>query len=215
MKDFEVVKAFAERNLHWLGHDGFRLVGKNKTVVFDPFQVKDSTRADIVCITHEHFDHCSPEDVKKVQGAKTVIIAPKDCVAKLTGDVRTVAPGEKLVADGVEIETIPACNTNKKFHPRANGWVGYIVTLDGIRIYHAGDTDHIPEMKNLQVDIALLPVSGTYVMTAEEAAAAALEIKPKIAVPMHFGSIVGQVTDANRFQQLLAGKVHVVLKTRE
>lgn len=209
------MKAFAEKKLQWLGHDCFKIVGKTKTIVFDPFELKTACQADIVCITHEHFDHCSPDDLEKVTGDKTVVIAPADCVAKLGGHATPIKVGEKLIIDGIEIQAVPSYNLDKKFHPRANGWVGYVVKIDGIRIYHAGDTDHIPEMKKIKADIVLLPVSGTYVMTAEEAAEAALEIMPRIAIPMHYGSVVGQVGDADRFKKLLKGKIDVVIKTRE
>lgn len=118
-------------------------------------------------------------------------------------------PGDRITVSGIEIEAVPAYNTNKEFHLKERGWVGYIFTINGQRIYLAGDTDHIPEMKTFDVDIALLPVSGTYVMTAEEAVTAALEIKPKIAVPMHYNSIVGTEEDAERFAEGLNGKIEV------
>ena len=136
-------------------------------------------------------------------------------VEHLSGDVRVVKPGETLTIDGVKIEAVPAYNTNKQFHPKENGWLGFIVEMEGVRIYHAGDTDMIPEMKELKVDIALLPVSGTYVMTAAEAVEAALAIQPGLAIPMHYGSIVGGETDAEKFSAALKGKVEVaVLKRR-
>lgn len=208
------VKAFAEKNIHWLGHDTFKIVGQ-KTVVIDPFKLAKADKADIICITHEHFDHCSPEDIEKLRGPNTVVVAPSDCAKKIGGKVQTIKAGQKLTVNGVAIEAVPAYNSNKNFHPRANGWVGYIITLDNIRIYHAGDTDRIPEMKDIKADIALLPVSGTYVMTADEAVQAALDIKPQVAIPMHYGSIVGGPDDAKRFQDALKDKVEVVIKNKE
>ena len=208
------MKNFAERNIHWLGHDTFKLTG-SKTVYFDPYEIKGTATADIICVTHDHFDHCVPDDIKKLQGPETVVVAPADCAAKIGGNVKAIKPGQKLEVEGVTIEAVPAYNTNKKFHPKSNGWVGYIITLDGVRIYHAGDTDRIPEMKHVKTDIALLPVSGTYVMTADEAVQAALDVTPKVAVPMHYGSIVGDANDAQHFKDLLAGKVEVVIKNRE
>ena len=160
-------------------------------------------------ITHEHFDHCSPEDVAKIQKSGSVIVTEKDSGAKLSGDVRIVEVGDTLAIDDVTVEAVPAYNTNKDFHPKSKGWLGFIVEVDGVRVYHAGDTDFIPEMKDFSVDIALLPVSGTYVMTADEAVEAALAINPKIAIPMHYGAIVGGEQDAESFKAALEGKVEV------
>jgi len=200
--------------IHYLGHDSFKIDGE-KTIITDPFKLKSEVRADIILITHEHFDHCSPEDVEKVRGEKTVIVTTPDCKAKLKGDIRTVKPGDKLTVEGIEIEAVPSYNTNKKFHPKANNWVGYIFKVKGVKIYIAGDTDYIPEMKNFRCDIALLPVSGTYVMTAEEAAKAALDIKPKIAIPMHYGEIVGSEDDAKKFAERLKDKIEVRILKKE
>lgn len=201
-------------NIHWLGHDTFK-ISADKTIYTDPFKVGKNDKADIILITHEHYDHCSPEDVKKIQGPETVIVTTPDCAGKLSGDVRTVKPGDRINIDDVDIEAVPSYNTNKKFHTRDRNWVGYIITVSGARIYLAGDTDYIPEMKTLKTDIALLPVSGTYVMTAEEAVQAALDINPKIAVPMHYNSIVGTENDAERFAEGLKGKVEVRILKQE
>ncbi len=202
------------KDIHWLGHDTFKVIGE-KVVYTDPFKIKKKDTADVILITHEHFDHCSPEDVKAIQGSKTFIVATSDSAKKLSGKIKIVKPGEKINVEGVEIEIVPAYNTNKQFHTKDKGWVGYVFTLKGQRIYLAGDTDYIPEMKNLKVDIALLPVSGTYVMTAEEAIKAALDIKPKIAIPMHYGSIVGSADDAKKFAEGLKGKIEVVILQEE
>jgi L-ascorbate metabolism protein UlaG (beta-lactamase superfamily) len=201
-------------NIHWLGHDTFKIKGE-KTVFTDPFKLRKKGKADIILITHDHYDHCSPEDVEKIQGPDTVIVATEDCKGKLKGDVRTVRPGDRITVEGVEIEAVPSYNTNKEFHTKGRNWVGYVFTVNGQRIYLAGDTDHIPEMKDIRCDIALLPVSGTYVMTAEEAVQAALDIKPAKAIPMHYGDIVGDESDAERFRRALEGKIDVVILTKE
>lgn len=202
-------------NIHWLGHDTFKITAGEKIIYTDPFKIKRKDKADIILITHEHSDHCSPEDVKKIQGPDTVIVATPDCAVKLSGNIKKIKVGDKLSVSGINIEALPAYNTNKQFHTKDKGWVGYIFAVEGQRIYIAGDTDYIPEMKTFKADIALLPVSGTYVMTAVEAVKAALDIKPKIAIPMHYGSIVGSEDDANKFAEGLKGKVEVKILREE
>lgn len=201
-------------NIHWLGHDSFKIVGE-KTVYTDPFKIKKKDTADIILITHEHYDHCSPEDVKKIQGPDTVIVTPPDCAGKLTGNIKEVKPGDSLTVQGIAVEVVPSYNTNKQFHTKDRNWVGYIFTVQGQRIYIAGDTDYIPEMKEFRADVALLPVSGTYVMTAEEAVQAAMTIKPRVAIPMHYSSIVGSEKDAKRFAEGLRGKIEVKILKQE
>jgi len=206
-------------DLRWLGHDTFRITGE-KVIYTDPFQIeKTGPVADIILITHEHRDHCSPEDVKKVSGPGTTIVTTPDCLAKLEGiaskGIRTVKPGDRITVDGIEVEAVRAYNTNKKFHPRENNWVGYVFKAGDLLYYLAGDTDLIPEMKDIKCDVALLPVSGTYVMTAEEAVEAALDIRPRVAVPMHYGAIVGERSDADRFASALKGKVDVRILDKE
>ena len=198
------------KNIHWLGHDSFRIAGP-VTIYVDPWQLPAGVpQADLVLVTHDHYDHCSPKDVTRISKADTVIVTIAAAAKKFKGDVRVVKPGDSLTVKGIPIEVVPAYNVNKKFHPRDAGHVGFIFTVEGQRIYHAGDTDFIPEMKDFKVDIALLPVSGTYVMTADEAASAAKAINPKVAIPMHYGEIVGSRADAERFQELYEGEVTIL-----
>ncbi|MBW1735361.1 MAG: MBL fold metallo-hydrolase [Deltaproteobacteria bacterium] len=204
-----MVRSFAEK-IRWLGHDTFR-IDAGKTVYFDPYEIEGGPVADLILVSHDHFDHCAPEDVARIQGPETVIVTEKDSAKKLTGDVRVVKPGDTLDLGEVKVEAVPAYNTDKDFHPKKNGWLGFIVEMEGVRVYHAGDADFIPEMKDLKVDIALLPVSGTYVMTADQAVKAALAINPKLAIPMHYGAIVGGAEDAETFRQALEGKVEVLV----
>jgi L-ascorbate metabolism protein UlaG (beta-lactamase superfamily) len=213
MLDYKGVK------FSWLGHDGFRIVA-GKTVYVDPYKLSrdqyNRADADIVFISHNHFDHLSMDDLKHVVSAKTTIVAAKECAQQLQQlglETKLVAPGDKLTVNDVPVEVIAAYNTNKDFHPKADGKVGYVITLGGLSIYHTGDTDIIPEMDAAKPDVALVPVSGTYVMTADEAAKATDErIKPKmLAIPMHYASIVGTEDDARRFQGLVkACKVEVL-----
>ncbi len=203
-------------HVHWLGHDTFRFDGP-PVVYVDPFKLPaGAPPADLILITHDHFDHCSPEDVKAIRTARTVVVAPRAAAGKLPGPVEVIAPGQERTVLGVTLKAVPAYNTDKPFHPKSAGLVGYVFTLAGITYYHAGDTDDIPEMAGLAPDVALLPVSGTYVMTADEAAAAARAIKPKAVIPMHYGSIVGDAGDARRFAKLLEGTgITVVIKSKE
>jgi L-ascorbate metabolism protein UlaG (beta-lactamase superfamily) len=203
------IEAFSKK-IQWLGHDGFRIDGV-KTIYFDPYEITESPKADLVLISHEHFDHCSPEDVAKIQDTDTVIITENDSARKLTGNVKVLKPGESLTVDDIRVQGVPSYNTDKAFHPKANNWLGFIVEMEGVKVYHAGDSDFIPEMKDLEVDIALLPVSGTYVMTAEQAVEAAVAINPKLAIPMHYGAIVGDEQDALRFKKALEGKIDVLV----
>jgi len=198
--------------IRWYGHDTFR-IDVGMVIYTDPFRIEHEDTADIILVSHEHYDHCSPEDIKKLSGPDTVIVAPKQCKGKLSGKVVFVEPGGITNVNRIQIEAVPAYNVNKQFHPRDRGGVGFVITAGGVRVYFAGDTDRIPEMKELEVDIALLPVSGTYVMNPEEAAAAVADMQPRYVIPMHYGSIVGTVSDAKRFEQLvkceLKGKVEV------
>jgi len=205
----------------WLGHDGFKLK-KGKVIYIDPFKLSSKPEpADFVFVTHEHFDHMSADDLKKVvTPATTVITIPacEDAVKALKPKaIRLVAPGDSLTVDGVTVEVLAAYNVSKfrspgnPFHPKADGKVGFILGIGGVRIYHAGDTDDIPEMASAKgVDIAMLPVSGTYVMTAEEAVKACNSLQPKLAIPMHYAAIVGSASDAEAFRKGVKCRVEIL-----
>ncbi len=211
--------------MRWFGHDTFHIIASGKQIYFDPFQIHASLpKADIIFITHEHFDHCSIDDIKKIIAPYTVIVTIPDCQSKLSGltfkQVLLVEPNQRHKLGDILIETIPAYNLNKfrspgvHYHPRIDGRVGFILTIDGVRIYHAGDTDEIPEMVALKdIDVALVPVSGTYVMTPEEAAIAVNKFKPKLAIPMHYGAIVGTPSDADLFKKLARVPVEILSRT--
>ena len=204
----------------WLGHDCFR-IKNGKTVVIDPFKVRSSPeKADILLVSHEHFDHLSPDDIKKVSSDKTTVIAAYSCKDELSKlefkEVKLVRPGDKVRLSDITVEAVPAYNLNKfreagkVFHPKEDAKLGFIVTMKGVRVYHSGDTDTIPEMNGFKADLALLPVSGTYVMTPIEAAEATKMIKPKLAIPMHYGAIVGSEADAEKFKQLASCPVQIL-----
>ena len=199
--------------ISWLGHASVRIRGE-KTIYIDPWKVKGEDKADIILITHSHYDHLSPPDVKKLQKKDTVVVTTPDCAGQLTGDVRTVQPGDRLTVHGVEVEAVPSYNRKKAFHPKASGWVGFVITLEGKRIYCPGDTDFIPEMEKISPDIVFLPVGGTYTMDAREAAEAVKAINPGLAIPIHYGDIVGSIEDARKFKELAGVPVEILPVSR-
>lgn len=207
--------------LHWLGHSSFRWDG-SKTIYFDPWKLsKDAKKSDIICVSHEHFDHMSKPDIALINTKETVIVTCQACAKEIKAsevgarEVIAITPGDLLDLPGVKIRAVASYNTDKEFHRKPEKKLGFVVTMDGLSVYHAGDTDRIPEMDGLKPGVALLPVSGTYVMTAEEAVDAALAIGPKIAVPMHYGDIVGSASDAKRFEAALRGKIEVQILLKE
>ena len=205
--------------LEWLGHAGFRLRAGRATVYIDPYRVGDGPPADVICITHGHYDHFSPSDIERLSTDGTLVVAPPAVAERVGGGVVSMVAGEALEPEGIrglEITAIAAYNTSKRdsegrpFHPREAGGLGYELRVRGERFYHAGDTDVIPEMDSVVgVDVALLPVSGTYVMTAGEAAEATRRIQPRVAVPMHWGDHIGTRGDAEEFAEKAPGAVRI------
>lgn len=200
--------------INWLGHSGF-LIKNSKVIYIDPYNIKaDSEKADLILITHSHYDHCSVADMNKVIKEGTKIVIPADCQSKITRfdmpiRIEIIEPGQQLTYGDIKVSTLAAYNVDKPFHSKDEGWVGYLIEVNGILIYHAGDTDVIPEMQRLtgykqsnKKFVALLPVGGRFTMTAEEAIEAAKIIKPSLAIPMHYGSVVGSEEDAQEFCNL-------------
>lgn len=205
-------------NIQVLCHSSIK-INEGKVIYFDPFKInKQYNDADIIFITHDHYDHYSEEDIDKVIKPDTTIVIPEGMQVKLlkkgvkNSNIITVEPEKTYVVEGLKFETIPAYNVNKAFHPKDNGWVGYILEIDGIRYYIAGDTDITEENKSVKCDIAFVPIGGTYTMDFKEAAELVNEIKPKVAIPIHYGSIVGTSEDAINFQKLLNPEIKCKIK---
>lgn len=184
-------------------------ISKGKIIYIDPFKIQKQTNdADIILVTHDHYDHYSPEDIEKIINEETIIVAPKTvkALSKMKNTV-LVEPNNIYEVKGIRIETIPAYNVNKQFHEKDNQWVGYIIEIENTRYYIAGDTDVIPENKQVKCDVAFIPVGGTYTMNYEEAAELVNVIKPKIAVPTHYGNIVGEKDEGEKFKNLLDAEI--------
>jgi L-ascorbate metabolism protein UlaG (beta-lactamase superfamily) len=200
-------------NIHWLGQSAFRIEDDSIQIYIDPFKLPANLpKADIIFITHAHFDHFSVDDITGIKKDGTIIVGTKDITSKIDKGAVTVVPEQNYTVGKLKVTTVPAYNLDKKFHPKGNNWVGYIITLsNGQKIYHAGDTDFTPEMQKIITDIALLPCGGIYTMTARQAAEAANTFKPKVLIPMHWGDIVGSKADAEEVKKLYKGET-VILK---
>lgn len=193
------------------GNTGVLIEAEGKIIYIDPYHlVKTDKKADVILITHPHYDHCSIQDIEAIVKKGTSVIVPPDCQSKITKlkqevDMQIIEIGDEIEIKGIKIQALPAYNENKPFHPKSERWHGYILKIGEVQIYHAGDTDLIPDMKKLSGYhnlIALLPVSGKFTMSVEQAVEAAAIIKPKIAVPMHYGSVAGSIEDADKFVEL-------------
>jgi len=203
--------------LEWLGHASFKVGYRGKTIFIDPYQLKTEEKADIILITHSHYDHCSLPDIEKIVKDGTIVICTADSQSNINRiqkkiEIVLLEPEKEVSLRDVRIKAVRAYNSSKQFHLKSESWVGYLLFLGKTVIYHAGDTDVIKEMSNIPEEtkklylIALLPVGGTYTMTAQEAAKAAEIIKPSLAIPMHFGSGIGTEADGKKFVELCQEK---------
>lgn len=196
-------------NIEVLYHSSIK-INKGLVIYIDPFKIHEkSNDADLIFITHDHYDHYSEDDIDMIKKDDTVIVVPKTLLSEVLREgfnqdnIIAVEPNREYFAKRIKFETVPAYNINKSFHPKGNGWGGYIIELEGNKYYIAGDTDATEEAKNVKCDVAFVPVGGTYTMDSNEAAELVNVIKPKIAVPIHYGSIVGTREDAENFVKLL------------
>ena len=189
----------------WFKQSAYVWRGDNKTVYIDPWGLQgELPEADVVFLTHAHFDHFQPDEIERVRRAETVIVAPRDIAQDLSGEIQAVAPGDSGEVAGVRYQAVPAYNIvegREENHPKENNWVGYILTLGDSTYYHAGDTDHLQELDAVHADVAFVPIGGTYTMDVPEAAGLVKTIQPQLAVPMHYGFVVGSPKDAETFQR--------------
>ena len=191
----------------WFRQSAFRWRGDGLVLYVDPWGITDDVPADVILITHAHFDHFQPHEIERLRTASTKLVAPRDVARELSGDVTAVGPGESHEVGGVRFQTVPAYNVAEDrldMHPKANGWVGYVLEFEGTGYYHAGDTDALPELQTLKTDVAMVPIGGTYTMDAEEAGAFVRAMSPRLAVPMHYGFVVCSPSRAVAFRKAAA-----------
>ncbi len=203
--------------IRWLGHASFKLKG-SKTIYIDPWKLPagEGGDGDLVLVTHDHYDHCSPPDIRKALGPDGKVLAAECCKVKYPRADKYTLPWMKHRLAGINVYATAAYNINKQFHPKELGHVGYVIDFEGVRIYHSGDCDAFPHMKDISCDIALLPVSGTYVMDPLEAVDACNLLNPQVVIPMHWGDpdVVGTKTDAERFAELAPCEVIILNAAR-
>ena len=212
----EPLKSLVE-SIHWYGQSSIRIPLKDKFIYIDPFQLTEKGQAAFVFITHPHFDHFNIDEINKVADHNTPIYAPKECCDKLKSqgfkNCTAVIPGQSYSVEGVKFETVSAYNTIKNNHPKEKQWVGYVLTMGNLKIYHPGDTNRIPEMKSIYCDLAFMPLGQTYTMqNVQEAADAITDVKAKVAIPFHYGIYEGAADNATLFKQLLTNKATVIIK---
>jgi L-ascorbate metabolism protein UlaG (beta-lactamase superfamily) len=189
----------------WFRQAAFRWQGDGLVLYVDPWGVTDDVPADVILITHAHYDHFQPHEIERLRTPSTKIVAPRDVARELTGNVTAVAPGESHEVGGLKFETVPAYNIADErldMHPKRNGWLGYVFEFEGHRYYHGGDTDALPELERLEADVAMVPIGGTFTMDAEEAGAFVRRMSPRLAVPMHYGFVVCSPSRAVAFRKM-------------
>ena len=198
------------KNIECLGHATIKIKYMDKTIYFDPYKIKEQYNdADIIFITHEHYDHFSKEDIMKVKKLNTKIILTEDIYGRAlemgfeAANIITVEPSNNYTIEDIKFETVISYNVNKQFHPKNNNWVGYIIEINNVKYYIAGDTDITEQNKKVKCDVAFLPVGGTYTMDYKEAADLANEIEPRVVVPIHYETLVGTRDDAEKFKKLV------------
>ncbi len=202
------------KSIHWLHHASFRIDTELGVIYFDPWKIKNEIKADYIFVSHNHFDHFSIGDIDNISKKETLIICPSEVASELKNyNLKEVKSGDKFEIGKIKVEVVPAYNINKNFHPKSSGKVGFIVEIEGKNIYHAGDTDFIPEMKEFKnIDFALIPIGGTYTMGPEEAAEFVNTVKPRITIPMHYGELSPGKKELEEFKKLVKERIEILEK---
>lgn len=214
-KEGAMIKKIAY-DIKWFGHASLMIKLGDRNIFIDPWKISNTKeKADIILITHSHFDHYSEEDIKKIARADTFIYSSEDVISKTSiSNKKVIKPFEEISNGSVTVTGFPAYNINKEFHPEKNNWLGFIIKYKGISIYVAGDTDVIDEAKKIKADIVILPVGGRYTMSDVEASELVNLIKPAYAIPIHFGDVVGSKDNALKFKSLVKKTTEVLIKNK-